>query len=176
MEVSREVYWSGLPCPPPGIFLTQGSNPCFLQLLHCRQILYCWATREAPSSLPQGWGRVIMETSIWWRARTFNSTSMISGEARGSGSWVNASGQFFFLSNHAYCNDASIRTLTDRVWKPLGWVETQDERQVESMGLLPHALSYPFLPSDFFWVISLYKNQYIVRTMSLWVLWIDLVN
>ena len=27
-----------------GIFLTQGSNP---GLLHCRQILYCWATREA---------------------------------------------------------------------------------------------------------------------------------
>ena len=28
-----------------GIFLTQGSNPC---LLHCRQILYHWATQEAP--------------------------------------------------------------------------------------------------------------------------------
>ena len=28
-----------------GIFLTQGSNP---GLLHCRQILYHWATREAP--------------------------------------------------------------------------------------------------------------------------------
>ena len=27
------------------IFLTQGLNPC---LLHCRQILYCWAIREAP--------------------------------------------------------------------------------------------------------------------------------
>ena len=29
--------WSGLPCPPPGIFPTQGSNP---GLQHCRQILY----------------------------------------------------------------------------------------------------------------------------------------
>ena len=28
-----------------GIFLTQGLNP---SLLHCRQILYHWATREAP--------------------------------------------------------------------------------------------------------------------------------
>jgi len=28
-----------------GIFLTQGSN---LGLLHCRQILYCWATGEPP--------------------------------------------------------------------------------------------------------------------------------
>ena len=26
-----------------GIFLTQGSNPCLLGLLHCRWILYCWA-------------------------------------------------------------------------------------------------------------------------------------
>ena len=29
-----------------GIFLTQGSNPCLLQLLHFRQILHCWATKE----------------------------------------------------------------------------------------------------------------------------------
>ena len=31
-----------------GIFPTQGLNPCLLLLLHCRQILYHWATREAP--------------------------------------------------------------------------------------------------------------------------------
>ena len=30
-----------------GIFLTQGSNPCFLGLLHGRQILYHQATGEA---------------------------------------------------------------------------------------------------------------------------------
>ena len=35
--VSRQEYWSGLPCPPPGIFLIQGSNPGFL---HCRWILF----------------------------------------------------------------------------------------------------------------------------------------
>ena len=29
MEFSRQEYWSRLPCPPPGIFLTQGSNPIF---------------------------------------------------------------------------------------------------------------------------------------------------
>ena len=29
-----------------GIFLTQGLNSCFLWLLHCRQILYGWTTRE----------------------------------------------------------------------------------------------------------------------------------
>ena len=36
MEFSRQEYYFGLPCPPPGIFLTQGLNP---GLLHCRQIL-----------------------------------------------------------------------------------------------------------------------------------------
>ena len=31
----------------PGIFPIQGSSPCLLWLLNCRQILYHWATREA---------------------------------------------------------------------------------------------------------------------------------
>ena len=38
---SRQEYWSGLPYPPPRVFPTQGSNLGLL--LHCRQILYCWA-------------------------------------------------------------------------------------------------------------------------------------
>ena len=32
--ISKQKYWSELPYPPPGVFLTQGSNPCFLSLLH----------------------------------------------------------------------------------------------------------------------------------------------
>ncbi|CAI9164051.1 unnamed protein product [Rangifer tarandus platyrhynchus] len=32
MGSSRQEYWSGLPCPPPAVFLTQGSNLCFLFL------------------------------------------------------------------------------------------------------------------------------------------------
>ena len=31
---SRQEYWSGLPFPPPGIFLAQGLNPHLLCLLH----------------------------------------------------------------------------------------------------------------------------------------------
>ena len=31
---SRQEYWSGLPCPPQGIFPTRGLNPCLLPLLH----------------------------------------------------------------------------------------------------------------------------------------------
>ena len=34
MGFSRQEFWNGLPCPPPGIFPTQGSNPCLLHLLH----------------------------------------------------------------------------------------------------------------------------------------------
>ena len=32
-ESSRQEYWSGLPCSPPGIFLTWGSNSHLLHLL-----------------------------------------------------------------------------------------------------------------------------------------------
>ena len=45
MGFSRQEYWSELPCPPPGIFLTQGPNP---GLLHCRQILYCLNHQGSP--------------------------------------------------------------------------------------------------------------------------------
>ena len=44
--LSRQEHWSGLPCPPPGDLPDQGGNPHFLQLLHCRWILYYWATKE----------------------------------------------------------------------------------------------------------------------------------
>ena len=37
MGFSRQEYWSGLLCPSPGDFPTQGSN---LSLLHCWQILF----------------------------------------------------------------------------------------------------------------------------------------
>ena len=47
MGFFRKEYWSGLPCPPWGIFPIQGSNPCLQCFLHCRRILYHWATREA---------------------------------------------------------------------------------------------------------------------------------
>ena len=34
MEFSRQEYWSGVPFPPLGILLTQGSSICLLSLLH----------------------------------------------------------------------------------------------------------------------------------------------
>ena len=57
---SSQEYCSGLPWPPPGIFLTQKSNPCLLCLLHCKWILYHWATGE---------GITICKTSSSWTHR-----------------------------------------------------------------------------------------------------------
>ena len=34
MEFSRQEYWSGLPCPPPGDLPDPGIKPCPLHLLH----------------------------------------------------------------------------------------------------------------------------------------------
>ena len=48
MGFSRQKYFSGLPFPPPRDLPNWGLNLPLLRLLHCRQILYCWATREAP--------------------------------------------------------------------------------------------------------------------------------
>ena len=45
MGLLRQEYWSGLPFPSLGIVPTQELNP---HLLHCRWILYCWATGELP--------------------------------------------------------------------------------------------------------------------------------
>ena len=46
---SRQEYWNALPSPPPGDLPDPGIrlNLCLGQLLHCMQILYCRATREA---------------------------------------------------------------------------------------------------------------------------------
>ena len=53
MGFSRQEYWSGLPCLLQGIFPTQRSN--LQHLLHCRQMLYHWATRKAPQVIHNIW-------------------------------------------------------------------------------------------------------------------------
>ena len=46
MGFSSQEYWSGLPGPPLGDLPDTGIDLPFLQLLHCRRILYHWATGE----------------------------------------------------------------------------------------------------------------------------------
>ena len=48
MGFSRQEYWSGLPCPPPGISPTQGSNP---GLSHCKRIVYQQSHQGSPRIL-----------------------------------------------------------------------------------------------------------------------------
>ena len=49
MEFSRQESWSRRPFPSPGDLPNPETEPnlCLLSLLHCRQILYHCATREA---------------------------------------------------------------------------------------------------------------------------------
>ena len=54
MGFSKQEYWSGEPCPPPGIFLTQGSNLPLLCPLH-------WQVDSLPLC-PLGSPHIICET------------------------------------------------------------------------------------------------------------------
>ena len=80
---ARILKWVSMPSSR-GIFPTQGSNSCLLRLLHCRQILYCWTTREAlqndhhnKSSSHLSVTKVIKKFSFLVR-RTFKSDSLSS--------------------------------------------------------------------------------------------------
>ena len=55
MGFSRQEYWSGLPCPPPGDLPNPGIEPAsFTSLKH--KVLYCWATPKSP--LPKCFGEL----------------------------------------------------------------------------------------------------------------------
>ena len=47
-EFSRQAYWSGLPFTTLGDLPDSGIELHWTCLLHCRRILYSWATWEAP--------------------------------------------------------------------------------------------------------------------------------
>ena len=70
MGFSRQEYWSGLSFTSPRDLLTQGSNLYLLWLLHCRQIVYHWATWEAverlPGSRPRESRRTTLEKQSHW--------------------------------------------------------------------------------------------------------------
>ena len=60
---SRQEYWSGLPCPPPGDLPNQGSNP---HLPHCRWILYHLSYQGSPRILEWVAYPFSMRTSQPW--------------------------------------------------------------------------------------------------------------
>ena len=57
MEFSRQEYWSGLPCPPPGDLPDPGTEPeshvSYVSFIGWR-VLYHWATWAALSALEEG--------------------------------------------------------------------------------------------------------------------------
>ena len=52
MGFSRQEYWGGLPCPPPGDLPNPGIKPC---LQHCRWFFYHLSCQGSPTGLHQ-WG------------------------------------------------------------------------------------------------------------------------
>ena len=60
---SRQGYRRGVLCPPPGGLPDPGMNP---GLLHCRQGLHCWATREAPGSCPCQVTSAVSDSAARW--------------------------------------------------------------------------------------------------------------
>ena len=77
MGFSRQEYWRRLPCPSAGIFLTQGSNPCLLRLLHWR----AGSLPLVPPGKPQ-LHLVKAKSWVWMRGqRLLSSTSPYSYSA-----------------------------------------------------------------------------------------------
>ena len=67
-EILQARILEGVAMPTSrGIFPNKGSNLYLLQLLYCRQILCCWATREAsvPSTLVCFRGKQYNKTKFW---------------------------------------------------------------------------------------------------------------
>ena len=78
MEFSRQEYWSGLLCPSPGNVPDPRIELRSLILLHCRWILYRWATRDGEDNGSPLWYSCL-ETPVgggaWWAADHAVTTS-----------------------------------------------------------------------------------------------------
>ena len=66
---SRQEYWSGLPCPPPGDLPDPGSNPLLLHLLH-------WQAGSLPLAPPWKWASETDTSYEFWKSDSFRETSV----------------------------------------------------------------------------------------------------
>ena len=64
MGFPRQEFWTGSPCPAPGIFLTMGLNSSLLRLLH-------WQVGSSPLAPP---GKPLM--LITWKPSSQRRTFM----------------------------------------------------------------------------------------------------
>ena len=87
MVLPRLEYWSGLPFPSPGIFLTQGLNLCLYHLLRWQgDSLYCptWGARN------NSWHLVNTLTCVW-RRHWHPTPVLLPGKSHGQRSLVGCS-------------------------------------------------------------------------------------
>ena len=124
MGFSRHQYWSGLPFPSLGIFLTQGSNP---GLPHCRQTLllseppvkknwlsrkkpWCWERLKAGGKGDdrgcEGWiASLTRWTRVWASSRSCDGQGSLAcyspwGRRQSDTTeWLNSNNNFFLCTN-----------------------------------------------------------------------------
>ena len=71
---SRQEYWSGLPCPPPGDLPNPGSKLLLLRLLCCRQILY----RCSKAILPWLPGKPYARMKWTWKSKSLSHVQLFA--------------------------------------------------------------------------------------------------
>ena len=89
MGFSRQEYWRSCHAFLQGIFPTQESNLSLLHLLHCRWILYHWATRRARISLHIEFSSVQSLSRVWLFATPWIAAHQASLSITNSGSSLN---------------------------------------------------------------------------------------
>ena len=111
MGFPRQEYWSGLTFHCPGIFPTQGSHP---GLLHCRQFLYHWATREAPPTPPppEMWVCSCMFPALECFLEQTCEISTLPGTCASSGSGVSCSLQHIYADSQRFISTSRSCTST----------------------------------------------------------------
>ena len=105
MGFSRQEYWSGLPCPPPGIFPSQGSNPGLLRLLHwyfttsatweALGLPYGLSNRMTSEGIPGIPSQLVSKESAW----NAGDLGSIPGSGRSPGEGNGNPLQYFCLEN-----------------------------------------------------------------------------
>lgn len=100
----------------------------------------------------------------------FSRDTQLEAEPITNGQWFN---QLYL------CNEASIKTQKDEVWRASMLVKTQDLGRVANWErhTLSHTLLYQTLPSGRSWVMSSHNKPVILVSKTfLWVLWATLEN
>ena len=85
MEISKQEYWIGLPCPLPGESSqpTDWTSVSCIYLLCCKWILYIWATGEAQRSYICSQTELCLKLNVtkeprWWTGTCYKFWTALS--------------------------------------------------------------------------------------------------